>query len=146
MFIFLFLSAELELLDKHFQLLAALPAATRSSLLQHITKVMEDPEAVSSLESVVCRTGRIIMLKIWRKQHESLFLVTVVVSSLLQLDQMCLNKSSSLAELATTDSQKENIQAIVGLLEQSAQGDQDTAVLKALHLVAGAMDGEEAVL
>lgn len=59
---------------------------------------------------------------------------------------MCLNKSPSLAELATTDSQKENIQAIVGLLEQSAQGDQDTAVLKALHLVVGAMDGEEAVL
>lgn len=66
MFIFLFLLAELELLDKHFQLLAALPATTQSSLLQHITKVMEDQEAVSSLESVVRGTGRIIMLKIWR--------------------------------------------------------------------------------
>lgn len=64
MFIFLFLSAELELVDKHFQLLAALPVATRSSLLQQITKVMEDQEAISSLESVVCGTGRIIMLKI----------------------------------------------------------------------------------
>lgn len=66
MFIFLFLLAELELLDKHFQLLAALPAATQSSLLQHITKAMEDQEAVSSLESVVCGTGRILMLKILR--------------------------------------------------------------------------------
>lgn len=66
MFIFLFLLAELELVDKHFQLFAALPPATRSSLLQHITKVMEDQEAVSSLESVVCGTGRIIMLKLWR--------------------------------------------------------------------------------
>lgn len=59
---------------------------------------------------------------------------------------MCLNKSPSLAELTTTDSQKENIQAILGLLEQSAQEHKDTAALKALHLVAGAIDGEEAVL
>lgn len=59
---------------------------------------------------------------------------------------MCLKKSPSLAKLTTTDSQKENIQTILGLLEQSAQGDQDTAALKALHLVAGAMNGEEVVL
>lgn len=70
----------------------------------------------------------------------------MVVSSLAQLNQMCLNKSPSPAELATTDSQEENIQAILGLLEQSEQGDHDTAALKALHLVVGAVNGEEAVL
>lgn len=51
--------AELELLDKHFQLLSALPVTTRSSLLQQITKVMEDRGAVGSLQSVVSGTERV---------------------------------------------------------------------------------------
>lgn len=46
--------AELEPINKHFQLLAALPPTSRSALLQHITKVMEDQGAVASLESLVC--------------------------------------------------------------------------------------------
>lgn len=102
------LSLELEPINKHFQLLAALPATSRSALLQHITKVMEDQGAVASLESV--------------------------------LEQMCQNRKPSLAEAATTDAQRENIQAIVGLLEESSQAEEATSALKALHLLAGAMD------
>lgn len=107
------LRQELEQLSDHFQLLSALPATTRSSLLQHITKVMEDREAISSLQSV--------------------------------LDQMCLGKRPALGDVATTDSQKQNIQAILDLLEQSgqvesAQPGQPTPVLTALHLITSAMD------
>ncbi|CAB1333922.1 unnamed protein product, partial [Coregonus sp. 'balchen'] len=40
-------------LSGHFQLLSALPAATRSSLLQLLKTTMEDGEAVSVLESVL---------------------------------------------------------------------------------------------
>ncbi|CAB1333890.1 unnamed protein product, partial [Coregonus sp. 'balchen'] len=43
---------KLEKLSSHFQLLSALPAATRSSLLQLLKTTMEDGEAVSVLESV----------------------------------------------------------------------------------------------
>uniref|UniRef100_A0A3Q3VTS5 Gasdermin pore forming domain-containing protein n=1 Tax=Mola mola TaxID=94237 RepID=A0A3Q3VTS5_MOLML len=39
------LRQELELLNKHFQLLSALPVTTRSTLLQQITEVMEDQGA-----------------------------------------------------------------------------------------------------
>ncbi|CAB1333896.1 unnamed protein product [Coregonus sp. 'balchen'] len=49
------LKKELEKLSGHFQLLSALPAATRSSLLQLLQTTMEDGEAVSVLESVVFR-------------------------------------------------------------------------------------------
>ncbi|XP_041726382.1 gasdermin-E-like [Coregonus clupeaformis] len=47
------LKKELEKLSGHFQLLSALPAATRSSLLQLLKTTMEDGEAVSVLESVL---------------------------------------------------------------------------------------------
>ncbi|XP_041731001.2 gasdermin-E-like [Coregonus clupeaformis] len=50
------LKKELEKLSGHFQLLSALPAATRSSLLQLLKTTMEDGEAVSVLESVLDRT------------------------------------------------------------------------------------------
>lgn len=59
---------------------------------------------------------------------------------------MCQNRKPSLAEAATTDAQRENIQAIVGLLEESSQAEEATSALKALHLLAGAMDGEQALL
>ncbi|XP_073342240.1 gasdermin Eb [Pagrus major] len=107
------LRQELERLSDHFQLLSALPVTTKSSLLQNITKVMEDRSAVSSLQSV--------------------------------LDQMCLGKTPALGDVATTGSQKQNIQAILDLLEQSgqaesAQAGQSTSVLTALHLITSAMD------
>ncbi|XP_041726376.1 gasdermin-E-like isoform X2 [Coregonus clupeaformis] len=50
------LKKELEKLSSHFQLLSALPAAKRSSLLQLLKTTMEDGEAVSVLESVLDRT------------------------------------------------------------------------------------------
>lgn len=65
---------------------------------------------------------------------------------LCQLDQMCLDRRPSLGDVTTTDSQKQNIQAILGLLEQSDQADQSTPALTALHLIASAMDGINAVL
>ena len=64
-----FLWAELDRLSDHFQLLSALPATTRSSLLQHITKVMEDREAMGSLQSVVSGAERscqyVDTVKLW---------------------------------------------------------------------------------
>lgn len=102
---------ELEQLSDHFQLLSALPASTRSSLLQQITKVMEDQTAVSALQNL--------------------------------LDQMCLDKSPTLGDVMMTESQKQNIQAILGLLEQkvdSAQTKHSTSVLSALHLITSALD------
>ncbi|KAM9353632.1 gasdermin Eb [Symphorus nematophorus] len=107
------LRQELERLSDHFQILSVLPANTRSSLLQHITKVMKDREAVSSLQSV--------------------------------LDHMCLGKRPALANVAMTDSQKQNILALLDLLEQSGHGEsaqagQSTSVLTALHLITSAMD------
>ncbi|XP_076593385.1 gasdermin Eb [Chaetodon auriga] len=107
------LSQELERLSDHFQLLSALPVATRSSLLQQMTKVMEDRGAVSSLQIV--------------------------------LEQMCLDKRHDPGDVTTTESQKQNIQEILDLLEQCgqmepAQAGQPTSVLTAFHLIASAMD------
>ncbi|XP_029307874.1 gasdermin Eb [Cottoperca gobio] len=101
------LGEELEQLSDHFQLLSALPATTRSSLLEQITKVMKDRGAVSSLQNV--------------------------------LDQMCLDKRPALGDVTATESQKQNIQAILDLLEQSGQAE-STPVLTALHLVTSALD------
>ncbi|XP_034553014.1 gasdermin-E-like isoform X2 [Notolabrus celidotus] len=107
------LREELERLRDHFNLLSALPAATRSSLLQHITNVMENRDAVSSLQQV--------------------------------LEQMCHDEKPDLDKGSATDSQKQNIQAILDLLEKSegaksAQGNQSTSALTALHLVVSAID------
>lgn len=55
----LFPLTELDLVNKHFQCLSSLPVETRSSLLQQITKVMEDRAAISSLQSVVSGTERL---------------------------------------------------------------------------------------
>ncbi|XP_069552246.1 gasdermin Eb [Brachyistius frenatus] len=47
------LRQELERLSDHFQALSALSASTRSSLLQHITKLMQDPAAFNALQNVL---------------------------------------------------------------------------------------------
>ncbi|XP_037532929.1 gasdermin Eb [Nematolebias whitei] len=47
------LQQELEQLKDHFQLLSALPASTRSSLLQQISKHMQDPAAIGALQIVL---------------------------------------------------------------------------------------------
>ncbi|KAK2910321.1 gasdermin Eb [Channa argus] len=61
------------------------------------------------------------------------------------LEQMCVDKRLALGDVAMTASQKENIQAILDLLEQSgqvesAQAGQSTSVLTALHLISSAID------
>lgn len=61
-----------------------------------------------------------------------------------QLDQMCLDGRPSLDDVTTTESQKQNIQAILELLEQSAQADESTPVVTTLHLIVSAMDGKKA--
>lgn len=44
---------EMAMLSKHFHLLSALPLSTRSSLLQQLSEVLEEPGAVSSLHRAV---------------------------------------------------------------------------------------------
>ncbi|XP_008430744.1 gasdermin Eb isoform X2 [Poecilia reticulata] len=46
---------ELEKLKDHFQQLSTLPASTRSSLLHHITGLMQEPAAVCALQNVLDR-------------------------------------------------------------------------------------------
>lgn len=58
---------------------------------------------------------------------------------------MCLDKRLALGDVTTTEPQKQNIRAILDLLEQSGQVE-STPVLTALNLVTSAMDGEKAVL
>ena len=155
---FIFLSAELEQLSDHFQLLSALPASTRSSLLQQITKVMEDRTAVCALQNLVSGTERSCQgrstLIMWSQHYELLLCYVSFKSGLLplsQLDQMCLDKSPTLGDVMMTESQKQNVQAILGLLEQSgevdsAQTERSTSVLSAFHLITSALDGENALL
>ncbi|KAM9852688.1 gasdermin Eb [Aulostomus maculatus] len=107
------LTKELDQLKAHFQLLSSLPASTKSSLLQPVTKVMEDQTALSALQNV--------------------------------LDQMCLGNSPALGDVTMADAQKENIQTILDLLEESgergsAQTEQSTSVLRSLHLITSALD------
>lgn len=59
---------------------------------------------------------------------------------------MCLDQRLLLGEAATTKSQKQHIQAILGVLEQSVLADQSTPALAAFHLIVSAMDGKKAVL
>lgn len=58
---------------------------------------------------------------------------------------MCQKQKPSLAEATTAAVQKENIQSILGLLEPRSQAEEAVSTLNALHLLAGAMDGEEVV-
>ena len=63
---------------------------------------------------------------------------------------MCLSKTPALGDVTTTGSLKQNIQAILDLLQQSgqvksAQAGRSTSLLMALHLITSAMDGEETV-
>ncbi|XP_056237123.1 gasdermin Eb [Seriola aureovittata] len=107
------LRQDLEQLNDHFQVLSSLPAATRSSLLQQFTNIMQDRAAVSALQDM--------------------------------LDQMSLEKSPALADVTTTVSQKQNIQAILELVElsgqvESAQTGRSTSVLTAIHLISSALD------
>lgn len=147
------LLAELEQLSDHFQHLSALPVTTRSSLLQQITKVMEDRGSISSLQNVV---KEVMSQRHFCNVELALgtFVKLAFISgclSLPQLDQMLLGKRPALGDVTTTHSQKQNIQAILDLLElsgqaESAQADQSTEVLIALHLITSALDGEKAVL
>ncbi|XP_028280814.1 gasdermin-E-like [Parambassis ranga] len=108
-----YLAQDLELLSDHFELLSALPASTRTSLLQQITKLMQDRAAISALHDV--------------------------------LDQMCLDKKLGLDDVVMIESQQQNIQAFLDLLEQSGQAGptqagQSTSVLTVLHLVLSALE------
>uniref|UniRef100_A0A3Q1G229 Gasdermin E n=1 Tax=Acanthochromis polyacanthus TaxID=80966 RepID=A0A3Q1G229_9TELE len=104
------LRQELEQLGDHFQLLSALPASTRLSLLEQITKLMQDQAAISALENV--------------------------------LDHMRLGKKLNLSDVTATESQQQNIQVILDVLEQCDQvgSGQSTPTLTALHLITSALD------
>lgn len=83
----------------------------------------------------------LLLLKTWR-QHLQLALYPPFA----QLEQMCQKQKPSLAEAETAAAQKENIQTILGLVEPWSQAEEATSPLKALHLLAGAMNGEEVML
>lgn len=147
---FFFPRADLEQLNDHFQLLSSLPGATRSSLLQQLTEVMQHRAAVSTLQNAVSRTQR-------SQQHRCTKIMwdfcctgflNVGVFLLSQLDQICLDKSPAPGDVSMTESQKQNIQAILDLVQQSgqvesAQTGQTTSVLTALHLISSALDGKK---
>ncbi|XP_029927409.1 gasdermin Eb [Myripristis murdjan] len=109
------LRRELDQLSCHFHLLSALPASTRSSLLQHLMTATQDREAFCALENV--------------------------------MELMCLGKHPALGEVRT-ESQRQNIQAVLDLLElsgqvehaQTALSDQSTSVVRAFHLIISALD------
>ncbi|XP_063735473.1 gasdermin Eb isoform X2 [Eleginops maclovinus] len=81
------LRQELEEQSELFQVLSTLPATTRSSLLDQIKTVMNDPGAISALQIV--------------------------------LDKVCQDENPALGDITATESQKQNIQAILDLLEQA---------------------------
>ncbi|XP_071388928.1 gasdermin Eb isoform X1 [Centroberyx affinis] len=113
------LKPELDRLNGHFLLLSTLAASTRLPLLQHLTAAMEDRETVSVLQNVAS-------------------------SSLSQLDQMCLGAWPDLEDVKT-ETQRQNIQAVLDLLEPSGReeqtsSDQSPSVLRAFHLIISALD------
>lgn len=66
---------ELDRLSDHFNLLSALPATTRSSLLQHLTELMEHKEAVSSLQHALeqmCQDERPVLDKVTDSQKQKI--------------------------------------------------------------------------
>nr|XP_020492757.1 gasdermin-E [Labrus bergylta] len=104
------LREELERLRDHFSLLSALPAVTRSSLLQHLLKVMEHKEAVSSLQHVLeqkCKDERPA------------------------LDETTASESYNQNIQAILDLLEQ---------PESAQANPSTSVLSALHLITSAID------
>lgn len=131
LFCLIFHILELEQLKDHFQLLSALPASTRSSLLQQTYEHMQDPAAISALQIVVSGT-----LRFW--SCRSIMKLNVHVS-LCQLDQMFLG------DVGLTESQQQKIQEILNLLEHSGQAEsiQTKPFLTALHLIISALDGKK---
>lgn len=63
--------------------------------------------------------------------------------SLCQLDQVCLDESTSLRDVSASESQEQNVHSILELLEQSGQADQLAPALTALNLIVSAMDGKK---
>lgn len=124
---------ELWELQKHFQVLSALPASTCAALLQQFPKVLEEPGAVDALQSVV--SGAKVLLLTPCGFYTRLFLSV-------QLDQV-LADETSLKDIISSESQTENVHVILELLERSAQGDQLIPVLEALQLIVSAMDGKK---
>lgn len=107
------LRQELERLSDHFQLLSALPATTKSSLLQNITKVMEAQSAVSSLQSVLDQ---------------------MCLGKTPDLGDITTTGSLKQNTQAILDLLEQSGQV------KSAQAGQSTSLLTALHLITSAID------
>lgn len=60
-----------------------------------------------------------------------------ITSSLSQLDQICLNEDDVPGEL-----QSQNIQVILDPLKQSGEEESAASVVRALHLILSAIDGQ----
>ncbi|XP_034729647.1 gasdermin Eb isoform X2 [Etheostoma cragini] len=114
------------------------PASEKSYLRQELEQLSNHFQLLSSLPA----TTRSFLLQQITKVMED----RVACSSLQNaLEQMCLDKKPALGDVTTTEPQKQNIRAILDLLEQSGQVE-STPVLTALNLVTSALDGEKTVL
>lgn len=71
------------------------------------------------------------------------FFSNVPLSPLCQLEQVCLDESISPREVPASDSQRQNIHAILEPLERSGQVDQLAPALTALNLIVSAVDGKK---
>ncbi|XP_034729644.1 gasdermin Eb isoform X1 [Etheostoma cragini] len=108
------------------------PASEKSYLRQELEQLSNHFQLLSSLPA----TTRSFLLQQITKVMED----RVACSSLQNaLEQMCLDKKPALGDVTTTEPQKQNIRAILDLLEQSGQVE-STPVLTALNLVTSALD------
>lgn len=78
----------------------------------------------------------------------SMWMVTAAASKhgscpLRQLDQVCLDESTSLRDLPASESHEQTVHSILELLEPSGPAGQRAPALAALHLIVSAMDGEK---
>lgn len=106
------LKQELEKLRDHFELLAALPVSTGSSLLQHLTAAMKDEEAIGALQDVL--------------DQMCLGEGSTVDDIKAESQKMNIQDILKLLDLSSK--------------EESAQAVQPTSVLRALHLVTSTLD------
>ncbi|XP_061531762.1 gasdermin Eb [Phycodurus eques] len=105
------LARELENLHAHFQLLSALPACGRSSLLKNITAVMEDRAALSALQSVL---------------DQMLLDKSANMADVSEAHKQCIQPVVDVLEESECGS--------------AAQTERSASVLSALHLITSALD------
>ncbi|XP_032375585.1 gasdermin Eb isoform X2 [Etheostoma spectabile] len=108
------------------------PASEKNYLRQELEQLSDHFQLLSSLPA----TTRSFLLQQITKVMEDRGACSSLQNA---LEQMCLDERPALGDVTTTEPQKQNIRAILDLLEQSGQVE-STPVLTALNLVTSAMD------